>query len=202
MSVHEAVNEPIRTRREFCTDAYRILTVVTSGGLVSALLTDCGGGSSPTSPGGGSTSPLPLVTGSLANGVVTVLIDASSPLALSGGMALVQASGSALLVARTGPDSFTALSAICTHQTCTITDSANQLFVCPCHGSEFDTNGQVGARSRCRCASCAFDAVCEWLLDHRRMKARRRPHASIVCAAASLLTAVTVSAAQRGRCPN
>ena len=72
-----------------------------------------------------------------------VLIDASSPLALSGGMALLQASGSALLVARTGPDSFTALSAICTHQTCTITDFSNQLFVCPCHGSEFDTNGQV-----------------------------------------------------------
>ena len=53
-------------------------------------------------PGRRMTTPLPVVTGSLANGVVTVLIDASSPLASSGGMALVQASGSALLVARTG----------------------------------------------------------------------------------------------------
>jgi Rieske Fe-S protein len=143
MSVHEAVDEGIQTRREFCTDACRILTVATAGGFAGALLTGCGGGSSPISPGGGSTSSLPAVAGSPANGVVTVLIDASSPLASSGGMALVQASGSALLVARTGPDSFTALSAICTHQTCTITDFSNQLFVCPCHGSEFDTNGHV-----------------------------------------------------------
>jgi Rieske Fe-S protein len=142
MSVHESVNEAIRTRREFCTDACRILTVAAAGGLACAVITDCGG-SSPTSPGGGSTSPLPLITGSLANGVVTVPIDASSPLASSGAMALVQASGTALLVARTGSDSFTAFSAICTHQTCTITDFSNQLFVCPCHASEFDTNGHV-----------------------------------------------------------
>lgn len=58
-------------------------------------------------------------------------------------MALVQASGTVLLVARTGTDSFTAFSATCTHQACTITDFSNQLFVCPCHGSEFDTNGHV-----------------------------------------------------------
>jgi len=142
MSVHEAVNKAIHTRREFCTGACRILTVATAGSLAGAVLTGCGGGS-PTSPGGGSTSSLPVVSGSLANGVVTVPIGDSSPLGSSGSMALVQASGTALLVARTGPDSFTALSAICTHQTCTITDFSNQLFVCPCHGSEFDTNGHV-----------------------------------------------------------
>jgi cytochrome b6-f complex iron-sulfur subunit len=142
MSVHEAVNEAIRTRREFCTAACQILTVATAGGLTAALLTDCGG-SSPTSPGGGSNAALPVVAGSLANGVVTVSIDASSPLASSGGMALVQASGTVLLVARTGTDAFTAFSATCTHQACTITDFSNQLFVCPCHGSEFDTSGHV-----------------------------------------------------------
>jgi Rieske Fe-S protein len=88
-------------------------------------------------------SSLPIVNGVLANGAVTVTVDANSPLAAAGGMALVQASGNPLLVARTGQDTFTAHTAICTHQTCTITGFSNQLFVCPCHGSEFDTNGAV-----------------------------------------------------------
>jgi len=128
------------SRREFCTGACRILSAVAAG----TLLNGCGGGGSPTSPtGGGSGSSLPIVNGVLANGAVTVAIDASSPLSAPGAMALVQASGNPLLVARTGQDTFTAHTAICTHQTCTISGFSNQLFVCPCHGSEFDTNGMV-----------------------------------------------------------
>jgi Rieske Fe-S protein len=43
-----------------------------------------------------------------------------------------------------GPqNSFVALNAICTHQTCTITGFGNQNYVCPCHGSAFDVNGHV-----------------------------------------------------------
>jgi Rieske Fe-S protein len=30
-----------------------------------------------------------------------------------------------------------------THQACTITGHGNQTFVCPCHGSQFDTSGRV-----------------------------------------------------------
>jgi cytochrome b6-f complex iron-sulfur subunit len=112
------------------------------GGLASMLLAGCGG-SSPTSPSGGLGSALPIVNASGANGVVTLTIDTASPLASVGGVALVQASGGVFLIARTTQDSFTALTAICTHQMCTITNFSNQLFVCPCHGSEFDTAGQV-----------------------------------------------------------
>jgi cytochrome b6-f complex iron-sulfur subunit len=138
MSVHEPVNLGIPSRRKFCTDACRLFSAVAAG----TLLNGCGGGS-PTAPSGGLGSSLPIVNGVLANGAVTVTVDANSPLAAAGGMALVQASGNPLLVARTGQDTFTAHTAICTHQTCTITGFSNQLFVCPCHGSEFDTNGAV-----------------------------------------------------------
>jgi cytochrome b6-f complex iron-sulfur subunit len=74
---------------------------------------------------------------------VTVTIDSGSPLASTGSMALVQTSGTAFLVARTAQDSFSALSAMCTHQACTITGFSNELFICPCHGSEFDPTGRV-----------------------------------------------------------
>jgi Rieske Fe-S protein len=72
-----------------------------------------------------------------------VSVDSSSPLATVGNAALVQASGAQFLVARTGQDTFVALTAICTHQTCTITGFASSTYVCPCHGSTFDLNGHV-----------------------------------------------------------
>jgi Rieske Fe-S protein len=39
---------------------------------------------------------------------------------------------------------FTALSAICTHQGCTVSfDSSTKGFECPCHGSRYDSTGKV-----------------------------------------------------------
>lgn len=142
MSTTEENGRPLHSRRQFCIGACQAASVAALGGLASTLLAGCGG-SSPTSPSGGLGSALPIVNASRANGVVTVTIDNGSPLASVGGVALVQASGGVFLVARTTQDSFTALTAICTHQMCTITNFSNQLFVCPCHGSEFDTSGQV-----------------------------------------------------------
>ena len=46
-------------------------------------------------------------------------------------------------MAHTAQDSFVALTAICTHETCTITGFDNQHYVCPCHGSTFDVSGHV-----------------------------------------------------------
>ena len=70
-------------------------------------------------------------------------IDASSPLSTVGDAVLVQSALGLFLVARTGQSTFSALTAICTHQTCTITGFAGQSYVCPCHGSQFSTGGQV-----------------------------------------------------------
>ncbi len=79
----------------------------------------------------------------LANGVVTVAIGSSSPLATVGGAALVQSSAGTFLVSQASGGAFVALTAICTHQTCTITNFANETYVCPCHGSTFTLNGGV-----------------------------------------------------------
>jgi cytochrome b6-f complex iron-sulfur subunit len=126
-----------KTRREFCTGACRLLSLAALGGMVEA----CGGGS-PTSPSGLG-SALSAVTAARVTGGLSVNIDANGPLAAVGGMALVQSPSGLFLVARTAQDTFTALTATCTHQACTITDYSGSAYVCPCHGSEFDTSGRV-----------------------------------------------------------
>jgi Rieske Fe-S protein len=72
-----------------------------------------------------------------------VAVAAGSPLAAAGGAALVQSSSGSFLVTRTAADAFSALTATCTHEMCTITGFANQRFICPCHGSSFDAAGNV-----------------------------------------------------------
>jgi Rieske Fe-S protein len=124
------------TRREFCAQACGIAGLAALGGALQA----CTGG--PTGPNGGAPA-LPFVTGTAGSGVVTVAIDASSPLASVGSAALVRSSSGNFLVARTGQDTFSALTSVCTHEVCTITGFDSPDFVCPCHGSRFDTNGRV-----------------------------------------------------------
>jgi cytochrome b6-f complex iron-sulfur subunit len=132
----------VETRRVFCGRACQALSVAALGGALGALMQGCGAaGGSPTSSG--SAERLPVVAGSETSSSVVVQIDASSPLATVGGVALVESQNNAVLVIRTSDTAFTALSGTCTHQACTITGYASGTFVCPCHGSEFNTNGQV-----------------------------------------------------------
>ncbi len=131
MPQDETVNQ---TRRTFCGAA----TITVLGGALSTLLQGCGG---PTGPS--NVSSLPSVTGTSVSGGVTVVVDGSSPLATVGNAALVRSSVGEFLVARTAASTFVALTATCTHQTCTITDVSGTSYVCPCHGSSFDTSGHV-----------------------------------------------------------
>ena len=78
----------------------------------------------------------------VSNGVATLTVDSSSPLNAVGGAALVQTTSGNLLVTRTAQDTFAAFTATCTHEACTITGFQDQLFVCPCHGSQFNTSGR------------------------------------------------------------
>ena len=86
---------------------------------------------------------LPLINASIAGGAITITVDASSPLAAVGKAALVQTGNGSFLVAHAAQDTFTALTAVCTHEACTVTGFDNQIYVCPCHGSQYSTSGAV-----------------------------------------------------------
>ena len=120
------------SRREFCAQAVSLVSI-------GALLHGCGG--SPTSPG--NAPLLATITATASAGAIALTIDAASPLASVGGAALVQTASGNFLVARSAQDAFTALTAICTHEACTVTGFQSPLYVCPCHGSEYTTAGAV-----------------------------------------------------------
>jgi cytochrome b6-f complex iron-sulfur subunit len=131
-----------QTRREFCAQACHGVAIAAVTGTLGASLEGCGsGGASPT--GSGSGSALPLINATQSGGTVTLAIDAASPLAAVGSVALVQSPSGSLLVAHTAQDTFLAVSARCTHEGCTITRYASQTYICPCHGSQFSTSGRV-----------------------------------------------------------
>ena len=132
------VERELRTRRQFC-EACSGAGMALIGG---AVLQACGGGS-PTSGGGSNAPALPRLSAGVSGGAIQLTIDASSPLAAPGSAAFVSSAAGNLLVARTAADTFTALTATCTHEGCTITGFSGQSYVCPCHGSQFSTSGGV-----------------------------------------------------------
>jgi cytochrome b6-f complex iron-sulfur subunit len=135
----EQVPEP--SRRQFCAHACQAASLV----AVSALLPACGGGDDDGNP----TSPTAPVEGSalaVLNGTVsgrTVSVTVSGALASAGGAALVNSSLGSFLVFRNSQTSFNVLTAVCTHEGCTVDHFNGQLYVCPCHNSKYTTSGAV-----------------------------------------------------------
>ena len=129
-----------QTRRQFCARTCQLLAL---GGAIAATLESCGGGGPTSANGlGGGVSALPTVSGTLSGSTITVTVTGTA-LATAGTLALVTTAGGDVLVARTDASTFVALSAGCTHQACEITGFSGQSYVCPCHGSRFDTSGRV-----------------------------------------------------------
>jgi len=62
-----------------------------------------------------------------------------------GGSALVTISGEFILVVHYEEGCFSALSAVCTHEGCTIEYSGGSRVICPCHGAAFLMDGSVQA---------------------------------------------------------
>ena len=102
-----------QTRREFCIRACQAASVMAFGGAVSAILQSC----SSDDPLSSGSQNLPQIQATAVNGVITLTIDAGSPLAAVGSAAQVQHASGTLLVARTAQNEFTALTAVCTKST-------------------------------------------------------------------------------------
>ena len=123
-------------RREFLSAA----TLAAVSVVLGACSSDSGGGGGGlTSPSGPNQEPPPGTGGTTLN----VTVSAFPALANVGGMAAVGSLGNKpVAVVRTGASSFTALSRICTHAGCDVDIQASR-FICPCHGSEFNADGQA-----------------------------------------------------------
>lgn len=123
-------------RRTFCIQACQAASCLAFGSLVQA----CGGngGSGPSN-----VPQLSSVSANVSGNTVVVQIGAGAPLASVGGAAILFSSAGTFLVSRTGQDTFAAVTAMCTHEACTITGFDNTNYVCPCHGSRFTTAGRV-----------------------------------------------------------
>jgi Rieske Fe-S protein len=82
------------------------------------------------------------VAGRFAASSVQVTV-AGSALNDVGGAVLVESTAGVFLVSRTNVNAFTAIDAVCTHESCTVTGSDGNAYVCPCHGSRYSRSGQV-----------------------------------------------------------
>jgi Rieske Fe-S protein len=125
------------SRRKFCAGACQAV----SGATLATVFSGCSGGDSPTSPSGRA-ADLGVSQGRFANNAVAVDV-AGSALANIGGAVLVESVAGVFLVSRTADQSFIAVDAVCSHQSCTITGIDGTTYVCPCHGSRYDRNGRV-----------------------------------------------------------
>jgi Rieske Fe-S protein len=105
------------------------------------MFAGCGGGDSPTSPSS-RTVELGVSAGRYTGSGVDVNI-AGSALANVGGAVLVESVAGVFLLARTADTTFSAIDAVCSHQSCTVTGADDSVYVCPCHGSRYDRNGRV-----------------------------------------------------------
>lgn len=132
------MDNPKTSRRDFCAHAISLVTV-------ASLIEGCGGKGNPAGPGGGggSVPQLSTIAGTAAGSTVTVNNVSGTPLANVGSAALVQAGGNSFLVTQTGQGSFKAFTAVCPHEQNIITGFQSNNFVCPAHGSQFNTSGAV-----------------------------------------------------------
>ncbi len=129
------------SRRDFCLHACQAASLA----AVGAVLPGCGGGGNPNSPspvGSGNTT-VTIVPSSVAGRTVSVTVDAAGALGATGGVAAIETSLGPFLLARTGPTTFNVMTAVCTHEACTVNGYNGLLFVCPCHNSKYTTDGTV-----------------------------------------------------------
>lgn len=124
-----------------CPDRRQVLQragLVTAGVAVAGVLAACSRGGGPAADAAPSAS---ASTGSgPSTGGGSGALAQVSDVPEGGALAVKDADGTQVLLTQASAGTIVALSAICTHQGCTVTVDGGQL-VCPCHGSVFDLSG-------------------------------------------------------------
>jgi cytochrome b6-f complex iron-sulfur subunit len=124
-----------------CTTCTRRLLLQGIGVAVasSALASACGSGG-----GDAADAALDAPTCGGTTLCLDVTMAPNTPLAAVNGSVLLGTPVGMVVVVRSSATTAAALSAICTHQGCTVTfQSSGQLLYCPCHGAEFSLSGSV-----------------------------------------------------------
>ncbi len=95
--------------------------------------------------GDGTEGNVPAGTATMCGSNLCLSLAANPDLAEAGGILLFsQAPGRKIFVMRLPDGTLRAMSALCTHQGCTVEwDEAGRKFDCPCHGSQFTEAGAV-----------------------------------------------------------
>lgn len=129
------MNENKQTRREFGGFLGK-LTVATWGtGILVPLFSSCDHGKNPAGNENNDSSDADLGT--------AILLSEHPELQQIGAFIVLTINSKEVIVIREDENTFKALSAICTHQGCTISLNQSDQLICPCHGSKFSTTGDV-----------------------------------------------------------
>jgi len=121
-----------------CYDRRQILVragLVTMGVAAAGVLAACGSSSDSGTGSGGSTGG---DSSAGSDGALAQLSDVP----VGGAVAATGADGKPIILTQPEAGTVVALSAICTHQGCTVAPDGKEL-KCPCHGSVFDLTGEV-----------------------------------------------------------
>ena len=115
------------------------LSATTMSVIGAVLASACGGG--------GGDGPTGVVTPPTTEGVSVsgnvITVDLAQVPALTATNGFILVARPSTIVINTGGDSFRAFTSICTHEQCTVGDYRGGRIVCPCHGSQYDSTGQV-----------------------------------------------------------
>ena len=132
------------SRREFFLKSASAIALVSTSGFITAFINSCSN-NNPTAPS--NTTPLATIQASVVNNEISISLDPSSPIVNKDSRALIlyNNNSGAIIVEHNSDDSYKAISGICTHQGCIISnfEGSSNDFVCPCHNSKFDMNGNV-----------------------------------------------------------
>ena len=115
-----------------CLDRREVLVragLVTMGVAAAGVLAACGGSDAPS---GGSDAS----SGAAAGGALAQLSD----IPVGGAISAEDADGKPIILLQPEEGTVVALSAVCTHQQCTVAPDGAEL-KCPCHGSVYDLTG-------------------------------------------------------------